>query len=53
MTEANIGEFTIEDVVMPMVGSSIRLPQNPELSKIILDLLTEDGLTIENFAKMS
>jgi len=26
VTEANIGEFTIEDVVMPMVGSSIRMP---------------------------
>ena len=32
VTEENIGEFTIEDVVMPMIGSDIRLPSNSDIA---------------------
>ena len=53
VTEENIGEFTIHDVVMPMVGSSIRLPKNAELAAIFNELLSKDGLTMQNFAQMS
>ena len=39
VTEENIGEFGIGDVVMPLVGNSIRLPKNAELASIITELL--------------
>ena len=39
VTEENIGEFSIGDVVMPLVGNSIRLPKNAELAAIINELL--------------
>ena len=39
VTEENIEEFGISDVVMPMIGNSIRLPKNAELAKIITELL--------------
>jgi len=53
VTEENIGEFTIKDVVMPMVGNSVRLPKNAELASIITKLLEKDGLTMTNFAQMA
>ena len=53
VTDANIGDFTIEDVVMPMVGHDINFPKNEEIKKIITDIMQEDGITIENFAKLA
>ena len=53
VTEENIGEFTIQDVVMPMIGNSVRMPQNAELASIIKGLMQEDGLSMTDFAKMA
>ena len=39
VTEANIGDYTIDDVVMPMVGHQVRIPTNADLAKIYADLL--------------
>ena len=38
---------------MPMVGHNVRLPQNPELAKLITDLMLEDSLSLENFVTMA
>jgi len=53
VTEANIAEYTIEDVVMPMIGHEVRLPPNAELAQIYQDLLTKEGITLENFSRMA
>lgn len=53
VTEQNIGQYTIQDVVMPMVGNNVKMPKNEELTKIISDLLIKDGITMENFAKLA
>lgn len=53
VTEENIGEFTIADVVMPMIGHSIRLPKHPELAQIYTELLLKDGITLDHFTKMT
>lgn len=50
--ESNINNFTIFDVVMPLIGSKTRLPEN-ELGKKMLDFLSEDGLTMETFTELS
>ena len=39
VTEENIGEFGIEDVVMPMIGNSVKMPKNAEVAAIITGLL--------------
>ena len=39
VTEANLADYAIEDVVMPMVGHSIRMPPNADLAAIYADLL--------------
>jgi len=41
VTEANLADYAIEDVVMPMVGHSIRMPPNADLAAIYADLLQQ------------
>ena len=50
VTEDNITDYTIEDVVMPMVGSNIRMPRNADIAAIYHELLRKDGITMTNFA---
>ena len=50
VTEENITDYTIEDVVMPMVGSNIRMPRNADIAAIYHELLRKDGITMTNFA---
>ena len=50
MTEENIGEFGIGDVVMPLIGNSVKMPKNQEVAAIITELLQKDGLSMANFA---
>jgi hypothetical protein len=44
VTEANISQYSIEDVVMPVVGFRTRMPNNEDLQKTILDIMAEDGI---------
>ncbi|CAI2361379.1 unnamed protein product [Moneuplotes crassus] len=53
VTEENIKDFTIFDVVMPMIGKSIQLPENEDLKKLYLEYMEEDGITIEMFKSKS
>lgn len=39
VTEANLLEYAIEDVVMPMISHSVRMPPNSDLAAIYADLL--------------
>jgi len=41
--------FSIFDVLLPLPGSSVLLPQN-EIGEYCLGILTEDGLELNNFA---
>lgn len=50
VTSENIDQFSIEDVVCPMVGHNIRLPKNDDLRKIIEDIMAEDGITMASIA---
>jgi len=50
VTKENLSEFTIEDVVMPMIGYDVQLPENEDLKTIILDILKQDDLSMQNFA---
>lgn len=47
-TEENCKDFTIFDVVLPIVGSRVRLPTN-SVGQEIERLLKEDGLSLESF----
>jgi hypothetical protein len=39
VTEENIGNYTIEDVIMPIIGHKVKLPSHPEMRKIIEDIM--------------
>ena len=49
VTEDNIHEFSISQIVMPLVGYDVRMPKNMELAKIITDVMQNDGMTIQHF----
>ena len=41
LTDANLAEYTIHDVVMPMIGHHVRLPPNADLAAIYTKLLEQ------------
>jgi len=44
ITEENLDQYTLNDVVMPIPGHKVSYPGNKELKKIYLDLMEADGL---------
>lgn len=53
VTSENLHEFTLNDIVMPMVGYETRMPENQDLQMIILEIMAKDGITIDHFNKIS
>lgn len=49
MTEENIKEFTIDDIVLPVVGHEVRLPLHAEMQKIMVDIMAEDNISMQTF----
>ena len=49
VTEENIGSYTIDDVIFPIIGSKVKMPANEEMHKIITDLMKEDNITMSLF----
>ena len=37
VTEENIGFYTIDDVIFPIIGSKVKMPVNEEMRKLIVD----------------
>lgn len=51
VTAENIEQFSIRDVVVPMVGSTTQLPAGCLVGKYIEEELQNIGLSFENFSK--
>jgi len=49
VTEENIGQYSIEDVIFPIIGHKVQMPSNPELCKIVEDIMLEDNMTMAKF----
>jgi tRNA(Glu) U13 pseudouridine synthase TruD len=49
VTAETLSRYTINDVVMPIVGYKTRMPENEELTKLILEIMAEDKITPEVF----
>ena len=49
VTEANIGEYTLDDVIFPIIGYLVKMPSNPEMWKIVDDIMAEDSITMDMF----
>ena len=47
--EANIGNYTLEDVIFPILGHKVKMPSNPDMRKILEDLMKKDNMTMEQF----
>ena len=44
ITEENLDQYTLNDVVMPIPGYKVSYPDHEELKKIYIELLQADGL---------
>lgn len=49
VTEQNIDSYTLKDVIFPIVGHKVGLPTNPEMRKLIEDLMAKDGMSMSKF----
>lgn len=49
VTEANIGDYTLDDVIFPIIGYLVKMPSNPEMRKIVDDIMAEDSITMDMF----
>jgi tRNA pseudouridine13 synthase len=49
VTESNINDYTLFDVVFPIIGHEVKMPLNPEMNKIVKDTMEEDQITMAMF----
>jgi len=49
VTEETVGNYSIFDVVMPIIGHKVPLPANPDLKAIMEGIMAEDNITLEKF----
>lgn len=47
-TEENLGKYSIFDIVLPIIGSRVRLPEN-DVGEELMRLLKNDNLTLDSF----
>jgi len=50
VTEENKHEYTLYDVIFPLIGHSVKLPKNDEMRALIEGILKDDGMAMELFA---
>jgi hypothetical protein len=49
VTENNISEFKLSDVVMPLIGHDVRLPSHQGLQQILIEIMQKDGVSLSHF----
>ena len=53
VTDENISEFELSDVVMPMIGHDVRLPSHQGLQQIFVDIMQKDGVSLNHFQNLA
>jgi len=53
VTEDNINDFTIYDVVMPLIGKSVKIPENSDIKALYEQYMAEDEITLKMFESKS
>jgi tRNA(Glu) U13 pseudouridine synthase TruD len=51
VTESNISDYTIDDVIFPIIGHKVGMPKNDEMRKLYEDAMLEDKITMDMFEK--
>ena len=49
VNEENIRDYSIDDVLFPIVGHKVGLPSNAEMRKITEDVMAEDGISEQKY----
>ena len=53
INEENMHEFSLFEVVMPLIGHDIRLPANKDLQEIFSQIMAADGIQMSHFTNQS
>ena len=53
ITEENKDQYSIEDVVMPIIGYEVPLPENESLREIYQEIMNKDNISLDNFKSHS
>lgn len=53
ITEANISQYTFDDVIFPIVGYKVKMPAHPGMRKIVEDIMAEDNMSIDKFTSQA
>ncbi len=49
INEKNIDDYSIDDVILPIVGYKVQFPKNKDIKKIYEDIMEKDHMSIEKF----
>ena len=49
INEKNINDYSIDDVILPIVGYKVQFPKNKDIKKIYEDIMEKDHMSIEKF----
>mmetsp|Transcript_17628 Transcript_17628/g.29779 ORF Transcript_17628/g.29779 Transcript_17628/m.29779 type:complete len:152 (+) Transcript_17628:1655-2110(+) len=53
VTAESLEQYCFDDVIFPIIGHKVKLPSNPEMSKIIEDIMAEDGINMQTFVQQT
>ena len=51
VTAENLEKYKFEEVIFPLVGNQILMPKNKHLHEMMINIMKEDGITMEHFDK--
>jgi tRNA(Glu) U13 pseudouridine synthase TruD len=49
VTEETLSNYTLDDVIFPVIGHKVKMPENAEMKKLIQEIMAKDKVTMEMF----
>jgi tRNA(Glu) U13 pseudouridine synthase TruD len=53
ITAENIKNYTLDDVIFPIIGHKVKMPSNPDMCALIEELMAKDDMSMAKFNAQS
>mgnify|MGYP002631873603 CR=1 FL=1 len=53
ITAENIQDYTLDDVIFPIIGHKVKMPSNPDMCALIEELMAKDDMSMAKFNAQS
>jgi len=53
ITAENIQNYTLDDVIFPIIGHKVKMPSNPDMCAIIEEFMAKDDISMAKFNAQS